>query len=214
MRHSQVQPSRPRSLRRSFKNTRVRWLLTALVAVGSVGWTVSTLTEADAAASAWGHRRTVPVATTDLEPGRVITDTDINFTSRPAALLPADVSESPVGRTVTRPIARDETVLDRRLSGGSATGSAALLDENSVAFAVPADASTPPTKVGDNITLYAPSEVLASTTRPGGPATRISDRAVVVAVSDKSITVGVTLADASGVARALLSASVIIALID
>jgi len=214
VRHSQVQPLRPHSLRRGFKNTRVRWLLTALVAVGSVCWTISTLTEADAATSAWGHRKIVPVATTDLEPGRVITDADINFTDRPAALLPIDVADSPVGRTVTRSIARDETVLERRLSGGSATGSAALLDENSVAFAVPTDASTPPIKVGDNVTLYAPSEVLASTTRPGAPAIRISDRAVVVAVSEKSTTVGVTLTDASGVARALLSGSVIIALID
>jgi len=214
VRHSQVSPSRSHSLRRSFNNTRVRWLLTALLALGSATWTVSTLTEADAAASAWGHRRSVPVATTDLEPGRVITEADITFTSRPAALLPVDVAESPIGRTVTRSVARDETVLERRLSGGSATGAAALLDENFVAFAVPVDASTPPAKLGDDVTLYAPSEILASTTRSGGPATRIADRAVVVAVSDKSITVGVDLADASGVARALLSASVIIALTD
>lgn len=124
------------------------------------------------------------------------------------------MAESPIGRTVTRSVARDETVLERRLSGGSATGAAALLDENFVAFAVPVDASTPPAKLGDDVTLYAPSEILASTTRSVGPATRIADRAVVVAVSDKSITVGVDLADASGVARALLSASVIIALTD
>jgi hypothetical protein len=179
-----------------------------------LAWTISTVNSADAAASAWGHRRTVPVATSDLEPGRVITTADISFVDRPIAVVPNDVAASPVGRSVTRSIARDEVVLERRLAGGSATGPASQLDENSLAFAIPSDASTPPTRIGDHVALYAPSEVVASSTRTSGPASRIADRAVVIAVSEEAITVGVVIAEASAVAKALLSANVIIALAD
>jgi hypothetical protein len=179
-----------------------------------LAWTVSTVNSADVAASAWGHRKTVPVATSDLEPGRVITAADITFVDRPIAVVPNDVAASPIGRSVTRSIARDEVVLERRLAGGSATGPASQLDENSLAFAIPSDASTPPTRIGDHVALYAPSEVIATSARASGPALRIADRAVVIAVSEEAITVGVVIAEASAVAKALLSASVLIALAD
>ena len=214
MRHSQVQIPSPLRFRRWLSTTRVRWSITAAVALCSLAWTVSTVNSADAAVSAWGDRRTVPVATSDLEPGRVITSADINFVDRPIAVVPNDVAASPIGRSVTRSIARDEVVLERRLAGGSATGPASQLDENSLAFAIPSDASTPPTRIGDHVALYAPSEVVATSTRASGPASRIADRAVVIAVSEEAITVGVVVAEAAAVAKALLSASVIIALAD
>lgn len=214
MRHSQVQIPSPLRFQRWLSTTRVRWSITAAVALCSLAWTVSTVNSADAAVSAWGDRRTVPVATSDLEPGRVITSADINFVDRPIAVVPNDVAASPIGRSVTRSIARDEVVLERRLAGGSATGPASQLDENSLAFAIPSDASTPPTRIGDHVALYAPSEVVATSTRVSGPASRIADRAVVIAVSEEAITVGVVVAEAAAVAKALLSASVIIALAD
>jgi hypothetical protein len=214
VRHSQVQIPSPLRFRRWLSTTRVRWSITAAVALCSLTWTVSTVKSADAAASAWGQRRTVPVATSDLEPGRVITTADITFVDRPIAVVPNDVAVSPIGRSVTRSVARDEVVLERRLAGGSATGAASQLDENSLAFAIPSDASTPPIRIGDHVALYAPSEVIAASTRASGPASRIADRAVVIAVSEEAITVGVVIAEASAVAKALLSASVIIALAD
>jgi len=214
VRHSQVQIPSPLRFRRWLSTTRVRWSITAAVALCSLAWTVSTVNSADAAASAWGQRRTVPVATSDLEPGRVITAADITFVDRPIAVVPNDVAVSPIGRSVTRSVARDEVVLERRLSGGSATGAASQLAENSLAFAIPSDASTPPIRIGDHVALYAPSEVVATSTRASGPASRIADRAVVIAVSEEAITVGVVIAEASAVAKALLSASVIIALAD
>ena len=214
MRHSQIQISLPRTLRRWLSTTRVRWSITTAVALCSLAWTVSTVNSADVAASAWGHRKTVPVATSDLEPGRVITAADITFVDSPIAVVPNDVAASPIGRSVTRSIARDEVVLERRLAGGSATGPASQLDGNSLAFAIPSDASTPPTRIGDHVALYAPSEVIATSARASGPALRIADRAVVIAVSEEAITVGVVIAEASAVAKALLSASVLIALAD
>jgi hypothetical protein len=62
--------------------------------------------------------------------------------------------------------------------------------------------------------LYAPSEVVATAGRTAGPATRVADHGVVVAITEKAVTIGVTLAQAPAVAKALLSASVIIALAD
>ncbi len=214
MRHSQVQTSFPRSFRRLASTTRVRWFVTAAVALCSLVWTVSTVNSAEATSSAWGQRRTVPVATSDLAPGRVITRSDIAFVDRPIAVVPDDAAASPIGRTVTRPIARDEVVLERRLATGGESGPTAQLDENSVAFAVPSDATTPATKVGDHVALYAPSEVVGTAGRPSGPATRIAEQGVVVALSEKAVTIGVTLTQAPAVAKALLTASVIIALTD
>ena len=211
LRHLQTEHARPSSLRRTLARTRTRWILTTLISISALWWTVSTVNAADANAAAWGHRRTVPIARHDLEPGQILTEADVSFVERPSAFVPADVATTPVGRTVTRTIARDEVVLERRLARGDATGPSAQLNEHSVAFAVPADASTPSTKIGDHVTLFAPSELVAAG-RTSGPATRIAEDALVVVVTEKAVTVGVDLADAPSVAKALLSSSVIIAL--
>jgi len=212
VRHSQIENSPWDKFRHAIHRTRTRWLITTCVALLSLWWTTTTVQTADRESSAWGQRKIVPVAINDLEPGHIITENDINFTKRPITVLPGDVADSPVGRTVTRSIAQDETVLERRLTGGGLSGPVALLDENSVAFAIPLDAGTPVVKLGDYVTLFAPSEVTTTATRGSGPSARVADRAVVVGVNEKSVMVGVDARDASSVARALLSASVLVAL--
>ena len=212
MRHSQTEDPPWEKFRRALQRTRTRWLITTGIALFSLWWTITTVQTADRDSRAWGQQKTVPVAVNDLEPGHVITNDDINFAKRPMIMIPSDVANSPIGRTVVRPIARDETVIERRLTGGGTSGSAALLDENSVAFAIPVDAGTPILKLGDYVTLFAPSDVTTSATRGAGPSARVADRAVVVAVNEKSLMVGVDPRDASSVARALLSASVLVAL--
>jgi Flp pilus assembly protein CpaB len=212
VRHSDTEDPPWKKFRRALQRTRTRWLITTCVAFLSLWWTMTTVQAADRDSSAWGQQKTVPVAVNDLEPGHIITNDDINFAKRPMIVLPSDSADSPVGRTVIRSIARDETVTERRLAGGGLSGSAALLEKNSVAFAIPIDPGTPVVKLGDYVTLFAPSDVTTTAIRGAGPSARVADRAVVVAVNEKSLMVGVDPRDASSVARALLSASVIVAL--
>jgi len=189
-------------------------MLTVALAFGAMGWTLSSVHAADAAASAWGQRRSVVVARADLEPGRAITTDDIDVVARPIAVVPDDAADSPLGRTVTHSIARGEVVTERRMAGNGSSGPTAQLGDSSVAFAIPSDAATPSLKIGDHVTLFAPSDVVATAGRSAGPATRIADYAVVVSVSEKAVMIGVPLGDAASVAKALLATSVVIALTE
>ncbi|CAB4578175.1 MAG: hypothetical protein F2567_01765 [Actinobacteria bacterium] len=212
MRRSRIENPPWETFRRALQRTRTRWFITTCIALASLWWTIATVHTAERDSSAWGDRKTVSVAANDLEPGHIITTDDIHFALRPTIMLPGDLADSPVGRTVIRSIARDEIVIERRLAGGGISGPAALLGDNSVAFAIPRDASTPVLSVGNYVTLFAPSEIASTAARGNGPAARVADRAVVVAVNEKSLMVGVDPRDASSVARALLSTSVIVAL--
>ena len=192
--------------------TRTRWLFTSLVALVALGWTVSTVNSARSDIEKWGQRRSIPVANVDLEPGHVIRADEITLASRPVAMLPDDVAESPIGRTVTRSVAQGEPIIERRLAGGATTGPASLLDQDSVGFAISVDSATPVLHVGDSIALFAPSESVSTSNRGQGPAVRVTREAVVLALSEKSVMVGVSSSEASAVAQALLATSVIIGL--
>lgn len=199
---------------RVMHRTRARWMLTAAVATLGLIWTIGTVHEAESTARAWGQRRSVAVAVDDLEPGRIITDDDIMFTDRPLALLPDGIVEAPAGRTVIRTIRRNEAVLDVRLAANGTGGPGSLLESDEIAFAIPTDATTPRVRVGDEVVLFAPSEIMTSAGRSTGPASRVAERAVIVEVTERSVMVGVDRAEAGAVARALLSASIVIALAD
>ena len=149
------------------------------------------------------------VAARDLAPGTVIGAGDVTVEPRPSAMVPADAVRGPVDRVVTAPIARGEVVLDRRLSGGG-TGPTALLDSGAVAFAVPVDTSTPPLHPGDRVDVFAPVD---NGTRTISGATRIARRAVVAAVTDRTVLIGVDATAAGMVARALLDTSVVLAVV-
>lgn len=212
MRHFQREPSLLQSFRELSHRTRIRWIATAIVAVVSLSWTLSTVNDAESARHAWGRRRSIPVASGDLAPGRIISAADLEFVDRPTAVLPDDIAQSPVGRTVRRAIARNEVIIEGRLAGGTATGPTALLDERTVAFAISSDGATPPVVIGDLVALFAPSETAATATRGAGPALRVTENAVVVAVTERAVTVAVDQNDAPALARALLSSTVVLAL--
>jgi len=200
------------SLRTALQRTRTRWIATAVLAVLALCWVLSTVTGAHNERSAWGRRRTVPIATDTLTPGHVITPSDISLQERPVAVLPEDIEESPVGQTVTRLISKNETVTSHRLAGGTRSGPYAFLDSDTIGLAIPVDSATPPVSIGDHVALFAPSEVVATQSRGSGPAQNVADDAVVIAIDDQTITVAVKQIDAPSVARALLASTVIIAL--
>ena len=201
-----------RPLRVRLRRTRTRWLLTVCVAMVALGWTVSTVVSAQNAVEEWGRRQTVPVATVDLEPGQVVSAEEVMFVARPVAVLPDDVADSPIGRTITRPIARGETMIERRFAGGRVTGPAALLDQNTIGFTIPIDAGTPLLNVGDSVALFAPSDGPTSTSRGQGPAVRLTREAIVISISEKAVMVAVPSSEAGGVAQALLSTSLVLGL--
>ena len=192
--------------------TRSRWVITAVIALTAASWTFVVLSGAQDDRRAWGTVRSTPVATGDLAPGRVITSSDVHFVDRPIALLPNAISESPIGRTVSRTILRNEVIVDERLSGGATTGPAALLDEHSVAFAIQIENATPPVLVGDHVALFAPAETAVTSGRAAGPALQLTSDAMVIAMNDRTVSVAVDFDEAPSVAKALLASSVVIAL--
>ena len=214
MRHSRVATSPLQTIRHHFRRARSRWIITAAISVVALSWTFSTVNSARSERAAWGEARSVPVALMDLSPGRVISASDIEFVDRPVAMLPEAIAESPIGRTVSRSIAKDEVIIQERLTGGAKTGPAAPLEENMIAFALAVENATPPVGVGDHVALFAPSEVVATATRGTGPAVQVANDAVVVAVTDQTVTVAIDKVDAPSLARALLASTVVIALVS
>lgn len=214
MRHSRAAASPLRSIRQQLHRARSRWIITAVVSVIALSWTFSTVSSAKNERAAWGRSQSIPIALAELVPGRVISAADIEFVTRPSAVLPENIAESPLGRTVTRTIAKNEVVTEGRLAGGAMTGPAALLDERTVAFAIATENATPPVSVGDHVALFAPSEVVATASRGTGPAVQVANDVTVVAVSDRALTVAVDKDDAPALARALLASTVIVALVS
>lgn len=214
MRHLNERASATRLASRVLHRTRTRWALTCAVAVFAVVWSATTIRSAEDAAAVWGQRRVVAVARVDLEPGRIITDADIEFTERPVAVLPEGVADTPIGRTVRRPIARNETILEVRLAASGTDGPASLLANDEIGFAIPIDEATPRVRVGDHVTLFAPSEVITTVGRSTGPATRVAEHARIIEVSERSVMIAVDRSEAGAIARSLLSASLILALAD
>lgn len=214
MRHSRAAASPLRSIRHQLHRARSRWIVTAVVSAIALSWTFSTVTNARSERTAWGKARSVPVALNELSPGRVISAADIEFVDRPVAVLPQSIAESPIGRTVSRTIVNDEVIVEERLAGGARTGPAALLEENTIAFAIAVENATPPVGVGDHVALFAPSEVVATATRGTGPAMQVAENAIVVAVTEQTVTVAVDKDDAPVLARALLTSTVVVALVS
>jgi hypothetical protein len=213
-RHARDVDGRRSPVRRALGRRRNRWILTAGVAVMAVVWTVSTVARAESEAHAWGTRRAVAVARHDLVPGDVVTDESIEWAPRPEAVLPADVAPHPAGRVVTHAIAAGEVLIERRLSGGGATGPAALLEPDALAFAVPVDPSTPALAVGELVDAFAPGDPVGSgvARSSSATATRIASGATVVSVTETRVMIAVDAVQAPALARALLDSSVVLAL--
>ena len=131
--------------------------------------------------------------------------------------MPEGVADAPVGRVVTEPLVTGEVIVERRLSGGTATGAAALVGPGRRALAVPVEATPPGLEVGDRVEAYAPATTggsLADLARAqGSGARRVARDALVIAVDDRSVTVSVAGAEAAGLAAAVLDGALTLALV-
>ena len=188
----------------------VRWTVLAVIALLAIVRSESIVTGAHRARAAWGRVEPVLVAARDIAPGTVIGPDDVRSVARPADAVPSDATADVVGRTATSELAAGEVMLDRRLSRGG-TGPTALLGSDDVAFAVPVDAATPSLRIGDRVDVFAPVD---SASRSAVGATRVAHRAVVAAIGDRSVTIAVDAGAAAVVARSLLGASVVLALVN
>jgi len=177
----------------------------------------ATVQRAEHVRAAYGDTRHVPVADVDLPVGREVTDADLTWSDLPEALIPDDVAAEATGRTVTEPVVAGEVLLERRLSGGTVDGTAALVTPGRRALALPVESAPPGLTVGDRVEAYAPavsSGSLADLARAQGPgARRVARDALVVAIDERSITVSVGGAEAPGLAAALLDGALTLALV-
>lgn len=158
----------------------------------------------------WGRQVRVFVASRDLEPGVVIGPDDTVETMRPAIVVPGDIAHDPGGRTVTQPVAAGEIILQRRLSGGG-NGVTSLLGPGELAFAIPVDPMTPSLRIGAHVDVFAPVDTAS---RSAVGATKVATRATVVAVAERTVTIGVDEQSGAALARALLGSTVVLALVE
>jgi Flp pilus assembly protein CpaB len=186
---------------------------------------------ARAEAAAFGHLRSVPVVTRDLDAGAEIGPGDVVSRRLPVALLPkGSVATAPRGRVVVVPMTTGEVVLESKVAPTGLKGVAALLPEGTRALAVPVGAGTPPLAVGNHVDLlaaFSPDQAASSSSPSAAPADGAADAgssssndpsfpvaedAVVVAVGHESVTVAVDQDAAPAVAYAIAAGTVLIAL--
>jgi Flp pilus assembly protein CpaB len=169
----------------------------------------------------WGTTRSVVVATDDLWPGDVVSGSAVAVRDLPEASIPASaLADEPVGRTVRQPILAGEPVVAARLAPDGLTGAAALVPAGHRAVAVPVAATgAPPLGVGDavDVVTVVPSTgagppVAGPAGRSDDPAVTLADRAAVVAVDDRTVTVAVPERAAPRVAWAVANGAVVLAL--
>lgn len=155
----------------------------------------------------------VVVAAVDLPAGIVVDPDDLEIRWLPRQARPAtaaSATDEVVHRQVTATILAGEPVVGARLAPEGLVGVAAATPPGWSAFALPVDATLPPAALGQAVDLYS----LDATTDPGLPvdeARRVARAASVVAIDDQRITVAVRAEDAPGVAAALISSTVIVA---
>ena len=155
----------------------------------------------------------VVVATVDLPLGTVVgpDDVEVRWLARQAVpATAATATDQVLDRQVTSPIVAGEPVVAARLAPAGLVGVAAATPPGWSSFAVPVDATLPPTTVGQAVDLFA----LDAGTELGLPideARRVARAASVVAVDDQRVTVAVRAEDAPGVAAALIGSTVVLA---
>ena len=202
---------RPSLRRRRLRPARPSLYWTAAIGLAAVTALVvqGLVARAEDARHRWGDVVDVPVAATELSPGEVVDASDVVMQRWPEALLPPGaVDEAPVGRVVVSPVLAGEPFVRARIAPEGLSPVAALLPPGTLAVAVPAPALA--LEVGDRVDVLATFD--PSLTGDEDPSFAVAEAAVVVAVSDDSVTVAVTEAEAPLVAFALAQGIVTLAL--
>lgn len=198
LRPSQRARIRPRRLLRR----PVPWWVAAAVLTVVTTVTVARATgEAVAERARWGEDRPVVVALVDHEAGdRLRAEVRL----LPSAVVPDDaLTELPAGGTAVSALAAGEVVLAHRVAPDGLSLVAARLPAGTRGVAVPHGIAPLPVEVGDRVDVLASFETGTATVATG---------ALVVDVGEDAVTLAVDRADAAGVADAVTSGVVTLAL--
>lgn len=169
-------------------------------------------------AGAAGGRRptaTVIVARDSLRPGEPIAG-HLATARRPVEELPPGTLRAmpAPGRLATAYIAAGEIVIDKRLSGRSGDGPAALLAPGTRGITIDlGEGSEPPLRVGDEVDVVtAPSSSPGDVSGSADEAQTVASGATVIHVSDQAVTVAVPTRRVDAVAAAIAGSSVTVVL--
>jgi Flp pilus assembly protein CpaB len=181
------------------------WAFSALVATTCAVVVGGLTARAEQAAARYGGLQPVAIVQHPVAVGDELGDDDVRVERVPRAFVPAGaMTDVPEGRTVLAPLVPGEVLVADRVAPEGLRGVAALLPEDSLAMAVPSGAAALRVAVGDVV------DVLATA---GDGSTRVvAGEALVVDVSDQTVTVAVGERAATAVATALTQATVTLAL--
>lgn len=195
------------------RNPRVWWAAVLSVAVGLGGATASLVARAEEVRREWGVTAQVLVARHDLAPGDPVGHEDVSLVARPVALIPTSALRSlPRGAIARAAVPAGEVIVAERLAPTGLRGVAALLPAGTRAVAIPTEpGSAPPLSPGDRVEVLValPPESAGS----GPPGFALVPDALVVAVSEGTVTVAVPRDSAPRLAVALGLGTVTLALI-
>jgi Flp pilus assembly protein CpaB len=186
------------------------WMLVALIA-GVAGFVVTTsVASAQSAARRYEGLVNVAVATHALRAGETLTPTDVRTETRPRAFLShAEAVLSPVGRTLTTPIAAGEVITELNAGGAGLSATASLIDNNERAVALSLQGLHPTLSIGDRV------DVLATFERSdvdAEPTVTVTEGARVVQLNEDSVMVAVPSTDVAKVAFAATRGEVVLAM--
>lgn len=187
------------------------WAFALITAASTYLVVQSALTATTEGAAAYGELVPVAVASSDLAPGTVISQADLQVVSLPEALVPAGATAMDVaGRSVRHPIVAGEAIVTQRLAPDGAVGVAAMLRADERAVTIPLPPHGMPVEVGQLVDVLATVDPESS--RGRNPTSVVAAGAQVVAVDDQGVTVATNADDAATVATALSYAVVSIAI--
>ena len=202
-----------RALRRARRSPAVWWRAAAAVAASATARVGALDAEAEARRAAWGEAVPVVVAVRDLAPGEVLGPRDVVVESWPVAVVPDGALDAvPDGATASAPIVAGEAVVAARVAPDGLSAVAARLPPGWRAVAVPAGGGfggdLPPLAIGARVDELASFEAV-----DGRSGDVVAEAALVVEVTDTSVTVGVPAAVAPDVAFAATRGTVTLALV-
>lgn len=185
------------------------WVIVAAAALGPLWFVNGLVVQANEAQQAWGETRSVFVATAVVEVGEGVHGA-VESQVLPVVAVPDGAVEIVGVDVVARErIHPGEVIVGARVSG-SGVGLAERLPEGTSAIAVPSGPGWPPLAIGDVVDLHATLNELVG----GQPETlRVAERAVVVDVGERAVTVAVPRTQVSATANALSRGVITVALV-